>query len=86
MSESNAPKSIRQALYKSGANTLDNEEDPKINATMVRELITTLVREDPELAGPISQQLNHSEATGEGTYQLEMKQNIGKGGEQGYSQ
>ncbi|MEW8548175.1 MAG: hypothetical protein AB2693_32125 [Candidatus Thiodiazotropha sp.] len=75
MSASNAAKSIRQSLEKSGALALVNQDDPKFTPTMVRKLITTLVREEePELAGPLAQQLNHSTATAEGTYQLKMKQ------------
>ena len=42
-----------------------------LTATVVRKLITLLVREEePELAGPPARQLNHSTATGEGRYQL----------------
>ena len=75
MTASNAAKSIRQALGKSGALAIANQADPKFTATMVRKLITTLVREDePELAEPLAQQLSHSSKTGADNYQLKMKQ------------
>ena len=70
-----AAKSIRQALDKSGALAMVNQAEPKYTATMVRKLITTLVREDePELVEHLVQQLSHFSKTGADNYQLKMKQ------------
>ena len=44
-------------------------------ATMMKKLITKLVREEePGLSGPLSQQLGHSEKTNEGRNQLKISQ------------
>ena len=72
MTASNAAKSIKTALTSSG---VMDDVDRKVTATMIRKLVTTLVREDePELARPLAQQLNHSDKTNETNYQLIQSQ------------
>ena len=72
MEASNAARSIKRALKLSG---VLGEYTKNATATMIRKLVTTLVREDePELVEPLSQQLSHSSWTAEGTYQLKQSQ------------
>ena len=75
MTASNAAQSVQKALVRSGVLETLKRKDPKFTATMVRKLITTLVRdEEPELAGPLAQQLGHTEGTGANFYQLKQSQ------------
>ena len=71
MTASNAAQSVRKTLSRSGVLETLKRKDPKF--TMVRKLITTLVRdEEPELAGP--EALGHTEGTGANLYQLKQSQ------------
>lgn len=75
MTASNAAISVRKALDKSGVLASLYQKDSKFTSTMVRKLITTLIREEePELVGPLFQQLGHSESTSAWHYQLKMSQ------------
>ena len=69
MTASNAAKAIKYALVNS--DVLESI-DRKVTATMIRKL----VREDePELAPPLAQQLNHSDRMGEvNVYMLKQSQ------------
>ena len=72
MDASSAARSIKKSLKLSG---VLGEYTKNATATMIRKLVTTLVRQDkPELAEPLSQQLSHSSRTAEGTYQLKQSQ------------
>ena len=72
MNASNAAKATKNALVNSG---VLESIDRKVTATMIRKLVTTLVREDePELAPPLPQQLNHWDRTGEANYMLKQSQ------------
>lgn len=69
---SHAAKAIKNSIERAG---VLKDFSRKATATVIRKLVATLVREDePELAGPLAQQLCHSSKTAEGTYQLKMSQ------------
>ena len=67
MRSKHADKAIKNTLV-----SVMKSIDRKVTATMTRKLVTRLVRENmPELASPLTEQLNHSD--GRGTLPAKIK-------------